>query len=111
MDRTAHFYGEEALAGGIRNVPFDSGGRCGCLLFRSCEYWTFALCLERIVQGAPRTATIRCKGRQAQSARVVKVVSSQSKATGIGRRSTRQRSGTTLEWKERIRRGGPGQKE
>jgi hypothetical protein len=110
MDRTPHFYGEEALAGGIRSVPFDSGGWCNCPLFRCCEYWTFALCPERIVQGAPRTATIRSKGRQAQSARVVKVLSSQRKATGIGRRSTRQRSGTTLEWRERTRRGGPRQK-
>ncbi len=31
--------------------------------------------------------------------------------TGIGRRSTRQRSGPTVEWRERTRRGGPGQKE
>jgi transposase len=56
----------------------------------------------------PKRAPVR--GRQSQSAQVVKVESSQSQATDTGPRSTRQRSGPTLEWRERTRRRGPAQK-
>ena len=53
MDRTAHFNGEEGLAGGIRSVPFDSSGRRSCQLFGCCE--SLRLRLRRRLRQAPHS--------------------------------------------------------
>jgi hypothetical protein len=65
--------------------------------------------LDRVAARRSSTAPLR-RGRQSQSAQVVKVESRQSQATDTGPRSTRRRSGPTLEWRERTRRRGPAQK-
>ena len=69
----------------------------------TAAYWTFVPCLE--LTGFVDTVPLWARTA------VPEVYALQGKATGIGRRSTRQRCGPTSEWRERIRRGGPGRKE